>query len=160
MSMAAGRAAPTRPAPRPPAPPLFRLRAVAPVGRRRRLPFVLLTLGLMVAGVLGLVTLNVTVSQQAFEIAHLSQANRQAERRYGALQAEVDRLKAPGRITRVATGRGMVPAGRPRVAAWPGGRPATGSRGQATSPAAPGTRLGDSAWAQDPDPLKPYLAQP
>jgi hypothetical protein len=160
MSMAAGRAAPTRPAPRPPAPPLFRLRAVAPVGRRRRLPFVLLTLGLMVAGVLGLVTLNVTVSQQAFEIAHLSQANREAERRYGALQAEVDRLKAPGRITRVATGRGMVPAGRPRVAAWPGGRPATGSRGQATSPAAPGTRQGDSAWAQDPDPLKPYLAQP
>ncbi len=158
MSMAAGRAAPTRPAPRPPAPPA-RLRAV-PTLRRRRLPFVLLTLGLMVAGVLGLVTLNVTVSQQAFEIAHLQQANREAERRYGVLQSDVDRLKAPGRITRVAASRGMVPAGRPRVAAWPGGRPATGSRGQATSPAASGTRPGEGAFAQEPFPLKPYLAQP
>ena len=160
MSMAEGRAAPTRPAPRQPAAPPRRLRAVVPVGRRRRLPFVLLTLGMVVAGVLGLVTLNVTVSQQAFEIAHLQQTNREAERRYGVLQADVDRLKAPGRITRVAASRGMVPAGRPRVAAWPGGRPATGSRGQATSPAAPGTRPGDGAYAQDPFPLKPYLAQP
>jgi hypothetical protein len=158
MSMAAGRAASTRPAPRQPAPRL--LRPVAPVARRRRLPFVLLTLGLTVAGVLALVTLNVTVSQQAFEIARLSRENRAAERRYTVLQADVDRLKAPGRITRVAASRGMVPAGRPRVAAWPGRRPATGSRGSATSPAAPGTRPGDAAWAQDPFPLKPYLAQP
>jgi hypothetical protein len=159
MSMAAGRAASTRPAPRPrPAP--RQLRAVAPSRRRRRLPFVLLTLGLMVAGVLGLVTLNVTVNQQAFTIARLSGDNRQAERRYTVLQADVDRLKAPERITRVAASRGMVTAGRPRVAAWPGGRPATGSRGSATSPAAPGTRPGDGAWAQDPFPLKPYLAQP
>jgi hypothetical protein len=160
MSMAAGRAASTRPAPRPgPAP--RRLRAVAPLRRRRRLPFVLLTAGLMVAGVLGLVTLNVTVNQQAFTIARLSGENREAERRYTVLQADVDRLKAPGRITRVATARGMVTAGRPRVVAWPGGRPATGSRGSATSPAAPGTRPGDdAAWAQDPFPLKPYLAQP
>jgi cell division protein FtsB len=160
MSMAAGRAASTRPAPRQPVATPRRLRAVVPVGRRRRLPFVLLTLALAVAGVLALVTLNVTVSQQAFEIARLSRENREAERRYTVLQADVDRLKAPGRIARVATSRGMVPAGRPRVAAWPGGRPATGSRGQATSPAAPGTRPGDAAWAEDPFPLKPYLAQP
>ena len=159
MSMAAGRAASTRPAPRPrPAP--RQLRAVAPARRRRRLPFVLLTAGLMVAGVLGLVTLNVTVNQQAFTIARLSGENREAERRYTVLQADVDRLKAPERIARVAASRGMVTAGRPRVAAWPAGRPAAGSRGSATSPAAPGTRPGDAAWANDPFPLKPYLAQP
>src|SRR5206468_12873900 len=126
----AGRAASTRPAPRPgPAP--RRLRAVAPLRRRRRLPFVLLTAGLMVAGVLGLVTLNVTVNQQAFTIARLSGENREAERRYTVLQADVDRLKAPERIARVAARRGMVTAGRARVAPWPAGPPAPGARGVA-----------------------------
>jgi hypothetical protein len=159
MSMAApGQATSTRPAPR--QPPQRRLRAVTPVRRLPRPLFVLLTLGLAVAGVLGLVTLNVNVNQQAFEIARLSRANREAERRYTIYQAEVDRLKAPSRIAEVAARRGMVPAGRPRVIAWPGGaKPAAGSRGAATSPASPGTRP-DGGWAQDPFPLKPYLAQP
>src|SRR4029450_13448611 len=96
MSLAApGHATSTRPAQR--QPPQRRLRAVTPV---RRLPppvFVLLTLGLALAGVLGLVTLNVNVNQQAFEIARLSRANREAERRYTIYQAEVDRVQAPGR---------------------------------------------------------------
>jgi hypothetical protein len=159
MSMAApGHATSTRPAQRQPA--QRRLRAVTSRRRLPRLPFVLLTLGLAVAGVMGLVALNVTVNQQAFEIARLSRENREAERRYTIYQAEVDRLKAPGRIAQVAARRGLVPAGRPHMVAWPGSKPAAGSRGAATSPASPGTRPGDAGWAQDPFPLKPYLAQP
>ncbi|HEV8651162.1 MAG TPA: hypothetical protein VG276_17675 [Actinomycetes bacterium] len=128
-----------------------------------RLPFLLLTVAIIVAGVLGLVSLNVSVNQQAFELARLARENRAAEQRYTLLQAEVDRLKAPARIVRVATQRGLVPAGRPRLATWPGSRPAgKDSPGAATSPAAPGAhQAGDaSAWAQDPFPIKPYLAQP
>jgi cell division protein FtsL len=168
MTMAAGRAARPRPNPEPRLEPARRLRAVAPVRRVPRLPFLLLTLGAILAAVLGLVALNVNVNQQAFELARLARENRAAEQRYGQLQAEVDRLKAPERIVRVATRRGMVPAGRPHVAAWPGGggRRAGGenSPGAATSPAAPGAHQADgsdaSTFVQDPFPIKPYLAQP
>jgi len=162
--MAATRAARPRPTPPLPAqPPARRLRAVGAVRRVPRLPFLLLTVGIIVAGVLGLVALNVSVNQQAFELARLARENRAAEQRYTLLQAEVDRLKAPARIVRVATRRGLVPAGRPRLATWPGSRPAgKDSPGAATSPAAPGAHQADdaSAWAQDPFPIKPYLAQP
>jgi len=165
MSMAAGRAARSRPAPEPlrEQPTARQLRAVGPVRRVPRLPFLLLTVGVIVAGVLGLVSLNVSVNQQAFELARLARENRAAEQRYTLLQAEVDRLKAPSRIVRVATQRGMVTGGRPKVATWPGSRPAgKDSPGAAPSPAAPGAHRPDdaSAWAQDPFPIKPYLAQP
>ncbi len=165
MTMAAGRAARPRPNPEPQLEPARRLRAVAPLRRVPRLPFLLLTLGAILAAVLGLVSLNVNVNQQAFELARLARENRAAEQRYGQLQAEVDRLKAPERIVRVATRRGMVPAGRAHVAAWPGGQRAGGnSPGAATSPAAPGAHQADggdaSTFVQDPFPIKPYLAQP
>jgi len=165
MSMAASRgSARPRPAPLLEQRPARRLRAVAPLRRVPRVPFLLLTVGVIVAAVAGLVSLNVSVNQQAFELARLARETRAAEQRYTALQAEVDRLKAPARIVRVATRRGMVPAGRPQMATWPGSRPAgKDSPGAATSPAAPGANQagGDSsAWAQDPFPIKPYLAQP
>jgi cell division protein FtsL len=147
-------------------PQLPRLRAVAPIARVPRLPFLLLTLALIVAGVFGLVALNVSVNQQSFQISELQRQNRVAETRWTTLQAEVDRLKAPARIARAADGK-LVPAGRSRVVAWPGstarGR-AVASPGAASSPAAPGAGLahGDEAgWtAGDPFPLKRYLAEP
>ena len=165
MSTAAGQARP-RQSPTLPAPSHRReLRAVP---RRRaipRLPFVLLTVLVIVGGVLGLLALNVSVNQQAFEIARLDKANRQAEARYSVLQAEVDRLKSPARIARAAKARGMVPAGQVRVATWPGGKPGrAASPGEATSPVSPGdpTIAGrDPTW---PDgvafPLKQHLADP
>jgi cell division protein FtsB len=165
MSTAAGPASAPRPRPRAtPGPLLF---AVVAHRRIPRLPFLLLTLAVIAAGVLGLVSLNVGVNQQAFAIARLERDNRAAAARYTSLQADVDRLKAPDRIARAAKARGMVPAGRPRVASWPGSRAgATASPGAATSPAAPGARLagGDdpAGWSlgDDPFPLKRYLAEP
>jgi cell division protein FtsL len=144
------------------------LRAVIPVRQAPRLPFLLLTLAVMVVGVLGLVALNVSVNQQSFEISRLQRENRAAEARWTAMQAEVDRLKAPSRIAKAASAAHLVPAGRARVVAWPGSRVrgrSSASPGAATSPAAPGAGLarGDeqSGWtAGDPFPLKRYLAEP
>ena len=145
------------------------LRAVIPVHHVPRLPFLLLTLAVMVVGVLGLVALNVSVNQQSFQISRLQRENREAEARWAALQADVDRLKAPARITKAASAAHLVPAGRARVVAWPGSRVrgrGSASPGAATSPAAPGAGRvagGDdqSGWTLgDPFPLKRYLAEP
>ena len=172
MSTAAG------PAYRPshePRPGPRRLRAVGQAQRVRRLPFIVLAALIVVAGVLGLLSLNVNVNQQAFAIAELERANRDAENRYASLQADIDRLKAPDRIAREAARQHLVPAGRPRVSAWPGSKPGEAtSPGAVTSPAAPGagstgdptwgsqdsSGSGDDAWSQDPFPLKQYLAEP
>jgi hypothetical protein len=175
MSMAAGPAYRPRPSPDPRPDPRRRLRAVGQVQRVRRLPFIVLTALIVVAGVLGLLSLNVNVNQQSFAIAKLERANRDAANRYAGLQADIDRLKAPDRIAREAARQHLVPAGRPRVSAWPGSKPGEAtSPGAVTSPAAPGagstgdptwgsqdsSGSGDDAWSQDPFPLKQYLAEP
>ena len=145
---------------------LPRLRAVAPISRVPRLPFLLLTIAAIVAAVFGLVALNVSVNQQSFRISELEEQTRVAEARWTALQADVDRLKAPARIARAGATASLTPAGRPRVVAWPGSRGRNvASPGAASSPAAPGAGLsgGDdqSGWtAGDPFPLKRYLAEP
>jgi hypothetical protein len=174
MSMAAGPAYRPRPSHDPRPDPGRRLRAVGQVRRVRRLPFILLSALIVVAGVLGLLSLNVNVNQQAFAIAELERSNRDAENRYASLQADIDRLKAPDRIAREAARQHLVPAGRPRVSTWPGSKPGEATPpGAATSPAAPGARStgdpqtgspltsgSDDQWSQDPFPLKRYLAEP
>jgi cell division protein FtsL len=145
---------------------LPRLRAVAPISRVPRLPFLLLTIAAIVAAVFGLVALNVSVNQQSFRISELQEQNRQAEARWTALQADVDRLKAPARIAKAGATARLAPAGRPRVVAWPGARGRNvASPGGASPPPPPGAGLaqGDdqSGWtAGDPFPLKRYLAEP
>jgi cell division protein FtsL len=146
------------------------------LARRRtptsRLAFALLTALVVVAGVLALAALTVTVNQQAFAVARLEQANRQAATRYSALQAEVDALKSPARVSRVAHDRGLRPAARARIVKWPsaarGGGDASLAPTAATSPAAVGAATADDpvkaagqVWTEDdPFPLKHYLAQP
>jgi cell division protein FtsL len=166
VNAASGQARAPRQAPRPQL-QLPRLRAVAPISRVPRLPFLLLTIAVIVAGVFGLVALNVSVTQQSFRISELQRQNRLAEARWTALQADVDRLKAPARIAKAARNAKLAPAGRPRVVAWPGSphQRDVATPGAATSPAAPGAGLarGDdqSGWtAGDPFPLKRYLAEP
>lgn len=155
------------PAPEPRPEPRARLRVISPARRVPRLPFLVLTCGVIAGGVLGLLSLNVSVNQQAFTIASLERSNRAAEARYATLQAQVDQLKSPERIARAAAAAHLVPAGRPYVTSWPGQRPgAQTSPRAATSPAALGagpnsSGTGGSAWsAQDPFPLKRYLAEP
>jgi cell division protein FtsL len=165
MSPATGHARAPQKAPRP-ALHLPRLRAVAPISQVPRLPFLLLTAAAIVAAVFGLVALNVSVSQQSFRISELQEQNQVAEARWTALQADVDRLKAPARIAKAGKAAQLAPAGRPRVVAWPGSRGRdVAPPGAATSPAAPGAGLArgedQSGWtAGDPFPLKRYLAEP
>ena len=158
MSTATGHARAPRQAPRPQF-QLPRLRAVAPISRVPRLPFLLLTAAAIVAGVFGLVALNVSVNQQSFRISELQNRNRLAEARWTALQADVDRLRAPARIAKAARSARLVPAGRPRVVAWPGPRANhdVPPPGAPTTPPAPGAGL---AQGDDPFPLKRYLAEP
>ena len=164
MSSATGHARAPRPWARPQLP---RLRAVAPISRVPRLPFLLLTAAVILAGVFGLVALNVSVNQQSFRISELQEQNRLADARWTTLQADVDRLKAPARIAKAGRAAGLAPPGRPRVVAWPGSphQRDVAPPGAATSPAAPGAGLArgedQSGWtAGDPFPLKRYLAEP
>jgi hypothetical protein len=146
--------------------PQQRLRLLAR-RRGRRLPFLLLTGLVVVAGVLALAALTTAVNQQAFAVARLEQANRSAAARYSLLQAEVDGLRSPARVAGVARSRGLQPVHRARIVRWPG---PTGDRSPtpaaASSLAAGGVRTDPAktdgwVWTlDDPFPLKHYLAQP
>ena len=165
VSTATGHARAPRQAPRPHL-QLPRLRAVAPISRVPRLPFLLLTIAAIVAGVFGLVALNVSVNQQSFRISELQRQNRLAEARWTALQADVDRLKAPARIAKAARNaqagpRRPAPGGRlarlARQQMWP-------PRGRRLPPPPPGPASPEAttspAGRRDPFPLKRYLAEP
>jgi cell division protein FtsL len=162
--------------PRAPQTEPFRLRLAVRVQSVPRLPFVLLTGLVVMAGVLALAVLTATVNQQAFAVAKLDRANREASTRYSVLQAEVDTLKSPSRVSRVAHDRGLKPISRAHIVRWPSATGANGGTtsltpGAATSPAAAGVpttdptrdpaRAAGQVWtSDDPFPLKHYLAQP
>jgi cell division protein FtsL len=171
----------TRAAQRPvrPPQPRPRLRLARPRRPASRLAFAVLTALVVVAGVLALAALTVAVNQQAFTVARLEQATRQSATRYSVLQAEVDALRSPARVSRVAHERGLHPISRARIVRWPSSAPRSGGNASlapsaATSPAAAGATspaaIGDTGdpvksagqlWTQDdPFPLKHYLAQP
>jgi hypothetical protein len=134
----------------------------------RRLPFLLLTGLVVVAGVLALAALTAAVNQQAFAVAKLEQANRSAAGRYSLLQAEVDSLRSPSRVAAVARSRGLEPVHKARIVRWPGtsGAPNASTPAAASSLAAGGVETTDPTksgrvWTlDDPFPLKHYLAEP
>src|SRR4029453_7829450 len=153
MRSATGQARAPRQLPRPQL-QLPRLRAVAPISRVPRLPFLLLTIGAIVAGVFGLVALNVSVNQQSFQISELQRQNRQAEARWTALQVDVDRLKAPARIAKAAKSAKLAPPGRRP----PGARPPRAGRGWPPGRTR-GAELGPPGERAPPPPL-PGSASP
>jgi hypothetical protein len=80
------------PAPR----PTPRLRAVpAPAARRPLAPFLLVTVGLAVAGLVGLLLLNTLVAQDSFRLSALQRDNRALAEREQVLVARVSALDAP-----------------------------------------------------------------
>ena len=137
MSTTTARA--SRQAPRPQL-QLPRLRAVAPISRVPRLPFLLLTIAAIVAGVFGLVALNVSVNQQSFRISELQEQNRLAEARWIALQADVDRLKAPERIAKAGATAHLTSA-----EFWAAARRAVRATGVVTANVADGATM-PSPW--------------
>jgi hypothetical protein len=118
------------PAPR----PTPRLRAVpAPAARRPLAPFLLVTVGLAVAGLVGLLLLNTLVAQDSFRLSALQRDNRALAEREQVLVARVSALDAPGGLARRAEKLGMVPSGAPAFLDLRTGR----SMGKATKARAP-----------------------
>jgi hypothetical protein len=88
-------------------------RRTAPVGALRRTPFVVLVVGLLGAGLLGLLALHTALAQDAFELHTLKEDSRTLADREQLLQREVEALRAPEALATRATELGMVPAGPP-----------------------------------------------
>jgi cell division protein FtsL len=84
-----------------------RLRVVAPRGRKRRLPFLVISFVLVGALVFGVVSLQAVISQSAFRMQRLEQRSTQLRQSYGDLKLQVAELSSPERIVHEAQRRGM-----------------------------------------------------
>jgi hypothetical protein len=83
------------------------------VARPPLAPFLLLTVGLAVAGLVALLLLNTLVAQDSFRLSELQRDNNALAEREQVLVARVSALDAPGGLARRAEKLGMVPAGTP-----------------------------------------------
>jgi cell division protein FtsB len=129
-------AAPARKAPAQRTPARPNLRVVTPVpSRAARTPFVLFSMGVVGAGLAGLLVLNTVVAQDAFTIHDISAANAALAEREQRLQREVAALEAPAAVAARARTVGLVPAGDP-VFLEPDGT-VLGNPVPATAPPAP-----------------------
>ena len=88
--------------------PRRRVAATRRLGRQRRVPFLLFSLVLMAATVVGLVSAQALVAQDSFRIADLSAEAERLEASYGRLRLEVAELSAPDRIVAAARKAGLV----------------------------------------------------
>jgi hypothetical protein len=87
-----------------------------------RAPFVLLVLGLVVAGLVSLLMLNTLVNENSFRIHALTTEQEQLDLREGQLKRQVDGLETPGSMEKAALRLGLVPAGTPAFIQLPSGR--------------------------------------
>ena len=86
-----------------------RLQVVAPRprGRKRRLPFLVISFVLVGALVFGVVSLQAVISQSAFRMQRLEQRSTQLRQSYGDLKLQVAELSSPERIVHEARRLGM-----------------------------------------------------
>ena len=90
------------------------LRLVAPTPRHvPRAPYVLLSLGVVVGGLIALLVLNTVVSQDAFTVHELERRTAALREQEQQLRREVAALEAPAALAAQATKLGLVPAGDP-----------------------------------------------
>ncbi|MBA3489331.1 MAG: hypothetical protein H0T78_07255 [Longispora sp.] len=99
----------------------LRLAPPAPV-TVARVPFVLLTLALIVGGIVGLLLINTQINQNAFELQKLREQQSQLAAREQQLSKELAIKEAPGNLAAEAARQGMVPAGTPAYITLPDGR--------------------------------------
>lgn len=112
------------------------LRVVTPVpSRAPRAPFVLFSMLLVGAGLVGLLLLNTVVAQDAFTLHDLDRETAALAEREQLLRQEVAALEAPASLADRATKLGMVAAGDP-VFVTPEGR-VLGSPVAASAPPPP-----------------------
>jgi hypothetical protein len=76
-------------------------------------PFIAVVVGILAAGLLGLLVLNTTLAQDAFRLHALQVQGRVLADQEQGLQREVERLQSPQALAAKATALGMVPGGPP-----------------------------------------------
>src|ERR1700712_2828384 len=89
--------------------------------RARRAPFVALVLGILLAGLLGLLLLNTASAQDAFRLHRLQASAAAAADERQALSDQVNRLTGPAGLATRAQQLGMGPQGPPPF--WKPGQP-------------------------------------
>ena len=78
-----------------------------------RLPFALLVIFLVAAGLVGLLLVNTSLQSGAFEAGRLQQSNQLLSEQQGDLERQVQQLASPSEVTRRASALGMVPNPNP-----------------------------------------------
>lgn len=102
-----------------------------------RVPFVMLISALLLGGVIGLLFFNTSMQQASFRETALSRQARDLDAQQEALQLELDALRDPQRIARLAQRMGMiVPAGTAGILDFRTGR-ITGTPMPAEGPGLP-----------------------
>lgn len=84
-----------------------------PLARTPRTPFVVLVMGMTVAGLVGLLVLNTAMQKNAFELAALQERSTTLATRQAALEAEVGTRSSPENLAAKAGDLGMVPNANP-----------------------------------------------
>ncbi|MEP6697121.1 MAG: hypothetical protein ABJA34_09610 [Pseudonocardiales bacterium] len=78
-----------------------------------RAPFVTLVVGVLAAGLLGLLLLNTVMAEDSFHLHALQQQGSALDLRQQQLQRQIDALETPNALAARAQAQGMVPAGGP-----------------------------------------------
>jgi hypothetical protein len=96
--------------------------------RLARLPFVLVLIAFFGLGMAGLLMLNTTLQNQAFQLRTLNRQATALAYDQAALQVQIDQLSAPAELARQASALGMRPNPRPAFLVLPSGKVAGKSK--------------------------------
>lgn len=100
-----------------------RLQATPPVPvSAPRAPFVVLVLGVVMAGVLGILVLNTKIYENAFKLSDLQSKQVNLDRQEQQLNQQIAKQEAPNNLAAAAAKQGLVPAGSPAFIRLPDGR--------------------------------------
>jgi hypothetical protein len=100
-----------------------RLRAVpAPPPRLARIPFIAILIALFGLGMAGLLLLNTTLQDQAFEARRLTRSANELIYSQAELESEISRRSAPAELARRASALGMRPNPHPAFVVVPSGK--------------------------------------
>lgn len=114
------------------------LRLVGPVRQRaRRAPFVVVVLGMLAAGLVGLILMSTVLQAQAFQMSELRRDAAALEVQRQGLERDVNYLQSPAGLADKAMAEGMVPNAAPVFL-----RLSDGVVIGKPTPAKPGTNIG------------------
>jgi outer membrane murein-binding lipoprotein Lpp len=101
--------------------PKLRL-APPPMAPGMRVPFVVMIVFLVIAGVVGILALNQKINENAWKLDRLHAQQAQLDRQEQNLNEEIAVKAAPGNLAAEARKLGLVPAGPPAFIRLPDGR--------------------------------------